>query len=305
MFKEWNTWARYANEGKSSAATREASQGGHGPMSAMSKEASLKSVVSVGSTLKECSEDPAARHAGEQRADKWATSLAVLYNAVLKLSKVSARAQVFRGVKEDVMKLPDRFFPMPKDRLSSESLTFAGGIEKAFMRWAPRSAEIWLSPRPARPQACASPPLQRSTDSPALPSPAPPVRLSTQRLPSSIRPPRAPTEAPSSKSSSTWRHVAPTFNGSLNFPRSASWCAPSLIPRCPGCFTNTRATIPRLHNRRPSSQDAQDAFTNTRATIPRLHNRPIDGWWRGPCHVLGAEAHANLRTMPWLMRRTY
>eukprot|EP00966_Prymnesium_polylepis_P025145 580045-Prymnesium_polylepis.1 len=58
------------------------------------------------------------------RKDKWATSLAVLYSAVLKLSlSLNKKLSVFRGLKETTMKLPSTFLP---DKGKSE---LAGGVE--------------------------------------------------------------------------------------------------------------------------------------------------------------------------------
>ena len=56
----------------------------------------------------------------------WATTIALLYSAVLKLSFLSKPARVYRGVKEDTMKLPDAFLDAAAD-------DFAGGVELAFM----------------------------------------------------------------------------------------------------------------------------------------------------------------------------
>eukprot|EP00325_Prymnesiales_sp_UTEX-LB-985_P017941 CAMPEP_0174751646 /NCGR_PEP_ID=MMETSP1094-20130205/100296_1 /TAXON_ID=156173 /ORGANISM="Chrysochromulina brevifilum, Strain UTEX LB 985" /LENGTH=70 /DNA_ID=CAMNT_0015957171 /DNA_START=1 /DNA_END=210 /DNA_ORIENTATION=- len=41
----------------------------------------------------------------------WATSVAILNAAVLKLSQISQPAVVYRGVREDSRKLPDIFLP--------------------------------------------------------------------------------------------------------------------------------------------------------------------------------------------------
>lgn len=67
----------------------------------------------------------------------WSTSLAVLYNAIIKLSHMSEPAVVFRGVKEDKRKLPDYFLPPPESNTPGAAarvqVAFAGGVEKAFM----------------------------------------------------------------------------------------------------------------------------------------------------------------------------
>ena len=56
----------------------------------------------------------------------WATTIALLYSAVLKLSFLSKPARVYRGVKEDTMQLPETFLNAVEDE-------FAGGVELAFM----------------------------------------------------------------------------------------------------------------------------------------------------------------------------
>jgi len=56
----------------------------------------------------------------------WATTIACLYSAVLKLSFLSKPARVYRGVKEDTRKLSDKF-------LNAAADDFAGGVELAFM----------------------------------------------------------------------------------------------------------------------------------------------------------------------------
>ena len=56
----------------------------------------------------------------------WATTIALLYSAVLKLSELSKPARVYRGVKEDKMVLPNSFLNAAADE-------FAGGVELAFM----------------------------------------------------------------------------------------------------------------------------------------------------------------------------
>ena len=108
IFSEWNTWARFnADRVEHDRATGD-----------QSEEAI-------------------------ERRHKWATSLAVLYNAVLKLSSSSDRSHVFRGVKEDRFRLPDFFLPRHESFSSAppkaavrkpfQDRGFAGGIEKAFM----------------------------------------------------------------------------------------------------------------------------------------------------------------------------
>ena len=52
----------------------------------------------------------------------WATTIACLYSAVLKLSFLSKPARVYRGVKEDTRKLSDKF-------LNAATDDFAGGVE--------------------------------------------------------------------------------------------------------------------------------------------------------------------------------
>jgi len=58
--------------------------------------------------------------------DLWATTIACLYQAVLKLSFLSKPTRVYRGVKEHERQLPQAFL----DRSEGE---FAGGVERAFM----------------------------------------------------------------------------------------------------------------------------------------------------------------------------
>ena len=99
---------------------------------------------------------------GWLQANNWATSVAILNNAVLKLSRGTLPNVVFRGVKEDVHKLPDSFLPdafldemrgadalkaggrrkigsrrysrLAEQLREAEPVTkFAGGVEKAFM----------------------------------------------------------------------------------------------------------------------------------------------------------------------------
>jgi hypothetical protein len=93
--------------------------------------------------------------------EDWSTSLAVLYNAIIKLSTHALPGVVYRGVKEDVVKLPSFFIPdsasgaddappTPSRAVASAGLgrgglaspnayvpvtheRFAGGVEKAFM----------------------------------------------------------------------------------------------------------------------------------------------------------------------------
>ena len=56
----------------------------------------------------------------------WATTIGCCYSGVLKLSFISQPARVYRGVREDEMRLPDEF-------LAREEGKFAGGVERAFM----------------------------------------------------------------------------------------------------------------------------------------------------------------------------
>ena len=88
--------------------------------------------------------------------NNWATSVAVLNNAVLKLSQITTPNVVYRGVREQHRRLPDYFLPekptsqsrflakslaagikSPAIRRQQSSLRkgtfFAGGVEKAFM----------------------------------------------------------------------------------------------------------------------------------------------------------------------------
>jgi hypothetical protein len=60
--------------------------------------------------------------------ESWATCIAVLYSAVLKLSFASGQTTVFRGVNESELKLPPEFLAS-----SFGNSSFAGGVEMAFM----------------------------------------------------------------------------------------------------------------------------------------------------------------------------
>ena len=57
----------------------------------------------------------------------WGTCISVLYSAIFKLSFLSEKATVYRGVNESRFKLPDSF----TDHQSGKE--FAGGVELAFM----------------------------------------------------------------------------------------------------------------------------------------------------------------------------
>ena len=61
-----------------------------------------------------------------EQINDWATTIGCCYSGVLKLSFCSQPARVYRGVREDEMRLPDEF-------LSREEGKFAGGVERAFM----------------------------------------------------------------------------------------------------------------------------------------------------------------------------
>jgi hypothetical protein len=66
----------------------------------------------------------------EQRLDSWATSAAILYSGILKLSTVSNTATVYRGVKEDCLCLPDSFIFSEERYRRGE---FAAGVEPGPM----------------------------------------------------------------------------------------------------------------------------------------------------------------------------
>jgi hypothetical protein len=72
--------------------------------------------------------DPAARAAAKKELLKWATCIAVLYEAVLKLSNESSVMTVFRGLDESELALPESFSDASKTEQG-----FAGGVEMAFM----------------------------------------------------------------------------------------------------------------------------------------------------------------------------
>jgi hypothetical protein len=72
--------------------------------------------------------EPAARAAAKKELLKWATCIAVLYEAVLKLSAVTGVMTVFRGLDESKLELPESF----TDHSKTED-GFAGGVEMAFM----------------------------------------------------------------------------------------------------------------------------------------------------------------------------
>ena len=84
--------------------------------------------------------------------DDWSTSLAVLYNAIIKLSTLSTPGLVYRGVREDRFRLPSHFLPggvdgAPADAddetarllgrtsrfLPSAPARFAGGVDSATL----------------------------------------------------------------------------------------------------------------------------------------------------------------------------
>jgi len=119
VFKPWNEWLRYGRQLDDGESVADAA-----PIE-LTKVTSSKGMVST---------------------DDWSTSLAVLYNAIIKLSALAYPGMVYRGVKEDKVRLPDLFIPrgeassvdgvrgagceMPVDGTRSG---FAGGVEKAFM----------------------------------------------------------------------------------------------------------------------------------------------------------------------------
>jgi hypothetical protein len=72
--------------------------------------------------------EPAARAAAKVELLKWATCIAVLYEAVLKLSAVTGVMTVFRGLDESDLELPESFTNPSKTEQG-----FAGGVEMAFM----------------------------------------------------------------------------------------------------------------------------------------------------------------------------
>ena len=72
VYKPWNDWLRHGDE------SRTAAKGG--------QDAVLNT-------------------------DDWSTSLAVLYNAIIKLSTLSLPGVVYRGVKEERYRLPESFLP--------------------------------------------------------------------------------------------------------------------------------------------------------------------------------------------------
>ena len=59
------------------------------------------------------------------KVQKWATCLAVLNSAVIKLSKITQNNTVFRGIREDERRLPSSFYEKGSDG-------FAGGVNMAF-----------------------------------------------------------------------------------------------------------------------------------------------------------------------------
>ena len=59
----------------------------------------------------------------------WATTISCCYSGVLKLSRLAKPTLVYRGVNEEHLKLPERFYTAGADGGAS----FAGGIERAFM----------------------------------------------------------------------------------------------------------------------------------------------------------------------------
>ena len=65
----------------------------------------------------------------------WATTIACLFSAVLKLSYLSKPARVYRGVKEDKLKLTYEF-------LHPSEGGFAGGVEVPPLRPEPRPSRL-------------------------------------------------------------------------------------------------------------------------------------------------------------------
>ena len=59
--------------------------------------------------------------------EKWSTCISVLYNAIFKLSFLSKKTTVYRGIDENQFKLPNYFIG------SDDSNDLAGGFELAFM----------------------------------------------------------------------------------------------------------------------------------------------------------------------------
>ena len=69
--------------------------------------------------------EPIAKALRTEQIGDWATTIALCYSGVLKLSLHSEPARVYRGVKEDKVRLPPSF-------LNHEEGKFAGGVERAF-----------------------------------------------------------------------------------------------------------------------------------------------------------------------------
>ena len=67
-----------------------------------------------------------------RKVEPWATTIACCYSGVLKLSAHTRPARVYRGVNEEHLKLPERFF-CGDGAATDGSAGFAGGIERAFM----------------------------------------------------------------------------------------------------------------------------------------------------------------------------
>ena len=70
--------------------------------------------------------EPLVKALRAAQIDDWATTIACCYAGVLKLSFLSQPARVYRGVREDKVKLPAEFLECSEGK-------FAGGVERAFM----------------------------------------------------------------------------------------------------------------------------------------------------------------------------
>lgn len=102
MFAPWNNWLRFAETWKKDWVGNSEIQDKGGP-------------------------DVRNQERGERY--NWATCVAVLYSAVIKLTALSAPAIVFRGVTENERMLPSEFIKGDDENL----VHHRGGVEKAFM----------------------------------------------------------------------------------------------------------------------------------------------------------------------------
>ena len=135
-YKPWNDWLRYGDGSSGGGPIGDGDGNGASKRNTGSRQASASGSAGGGSAV------PSLCH-----TDDWSTSLAVLYNAIIKLSTSALPGAVYRGVREDQVRLPDFFIPeegCPADgtgagellsmhllgRLPNGPSRFSGGVER-------------------------------------------------------------------------------------------------------------------------------------------------------------------------------